>query len=313
MQEITVIKGLQAEVVKLQIALSLQGRGQARQVKLPHARVQQFVVDAFFDQGGEAFLIVMPHLRLGDLGAKNLFGDGVHQQAGRGIGVVGVFFNQGARGQDGGFIDLFDGDAVIQVAHCLGHDRLGLDVLTQTLASRSNDLLHPLQVQGHALTVVGHMQRWCAWSGFLLLRSALAGAALAVEHISACNFVVAAAHQAQLDLVLNVFDVKGAAARSRAHQCAHHRLGQAVDGFAHAGRCGTLGAMHRQKGFHQRHGDLRGLKGNHSAIAANDLVVAQRQACGGLGGLRGRGRAALALDGERCLCELHGEDFPCVY
>ena len=57
-----------------------------------------------------------------------------------------------------------------------------------------------------------HMQRWCAWSGFLLLRSALAGAALAVEHISACNFVVAAAHQAQLDLVLHVFDVESAAA-----------------------------------------------------------------------------------------------------
>ena len=256
---------------------------------------------------------MLPHLRLRHLGAKNFFGDGVHQQARRGVGVVGVFFNQGAGSQDGGFVDLFDGDAVIQVAHGLSHDRIGLDVLAQTLAGRCNDLLHALQVQGHTLPVVGHMQRWRAWGGFLLLCGALTGAALAVEHVGAGDFVVAAAHQAQFDLVLHVFDVKGAAAGSRAHQCAHHRLGQAVDGFAHAGRCGTLGAMHRQKGFHQCNGDLGGLKGHHGAIAANDLVVAQRQACGGLGGLSGRGRAALALDGERCLCELHGEDFPCVY
>ena len=313
MQEITVIKGLQTEVVKLQIALSLECRGQARQVKLRHARVQQFVVNAFFDQGGEVLLIVLLHLRLRHLGAKNFFGDGVHQQARRGVGVVGVFFYQGAGSQDGGFVDLFDGDAVIQVAHGLSHDRLGLDVLAQTLAGRRNDLLHALQVQGHALPVVGHMQSGRPWCGLLLLRRAFAGAALAVKHIGACDFVVAAAHQAQFNLVLHVFDVKGAAARARAHQGAHHRLGQAVDGFAHAGRSGTLRAMYRQKGFHQRDRDLGGLKGHHGTIAANDLVMAQRQACGRQVWLRGRGRAALALDGERCLCELHGEDFPCVY
>jgi hypothetical protein len=34
--------------------------------------------------------------------------------------------------------------------------------------------------------------------------------------------VVAAAHQAQFDLVLHVFDVEGAAARARAQQRAHH-------------------------------------------------------------------------------------------
>ena len=142
MQEIAVVQGLQAEVIELQIAFGLERSGQARQVKLRHARVQQVVVNAFFDQGGEAFLIVLPHLCLGDLGAKNLFGDGVHQQAGRGVGVVGVFFNQGASGQDRGFVDLFDGNAVIQVAHGLGHDRVGLDVLAQALAGRRNDFLH---------------------------------------------------------------------------------------------------------------------------------------------------------------------------
>jgi hypothetical protein len=43
--------------------------------------------------------------------------------------------------------------------------------------------------------------------------------------------------------------------------------------FAHAGRGSTLRAVHRQKGLHQRHGNLVGLKRHHGAIAANDLVI----------------------------------------
>ena len=157
------------------------------------------------------------------------------------------------------------------------------------------------------------MQSGRTWCRLFLLRCALARAALTVEHIGACDLMMAAAHQAQFDLVLHVFNVKGAAAGARAHQGAHHRLGQTVDGFAHAGRSRTLGAVYRQKGFHQRDRDLGGLEGHHGTIAANDLIVAQGQVGRGLGRLSGRGRGALALDGERCLCELHGEDFPCVY
>jgi hypothetical protein len=46
--------------------------------------------------------------------------------------------------------------------------------------------------------------------------------------------------------------------------------------FAHAGRSSALRAVHGQKGFHQGHGDLVGLKRHHCTVAADDLVVVQR-------------------------------------
>jgi hypothetical protein len=72
-----------------------------------------------------------------------------------------------------------------------------------------------IQVQCDALAAIDHMQGglllglrvtcWC-FAGHAL------GAALTVQHVSAGHFVVAAAHQAQFDLVLHIFDVEGAAA-----------------------------------------------------------------------------------------------------
>ena len=125
--------------------------------------------------------------------------------------------------------------------------------------------------------------------GGLALAGALLRAALAVQHIGTCHFMVAAAHQAQLHLVLNILDVEGAAARAAAQERAHHTLGQCVDRLAHAGRCRTLGAVHREEGFHQRHGDLVRLERHHRAIAPDDLVAGiGRTACNRL--LRQAGR-----------------------
>jgi hypothetical protein len=70
------------------------------------------------------------------------------------------------------------------------------------------------------------VQHGGAWALPVRPVGALLGAALAVQHVGAGNFVVAAAHQAQFDLVLHVFNVEGAAARARAHQRADHGLGQ---------------------------------------------------------------------------------------
>jgi hypothetical protein len=89
----------------------------------------------------------------------------------------------------------------------------------------------------------------------LALARALLRAALAVQHVGARHLVVAAAHQAELDLVLHVLDVEGAAARARAQQRAHHAR-SALDRLAHAGRRRALRAVHRQEGLHQRHRDL---------------------------------------------------------
>ena len=168
---------------------------------------------------------MLPHLGLGDFGAKHLFGDGVHQQSGRGIGITRVFFNQGAGGQNGGFVDLLHGHAVIQIAHGFCDDGFGFDILPQTLASGTNDFRHALLVQSHALPVLGHMQRGRGRFGLLFLGQSLAGATFAVQHIGPGHLVMAAAHQSQFNLVLHILDVEGSAARPRSHQGAHHGLG----------------------------------------------------------------------------------------
>jgi hypothetical protein len=62
--------------------------------------------------------------------------DGVQQQARGGVGVVGVFFDQRARRQDGSLVDLVDRHAVVQVAHGFGDDGIGLDVGAQVGAGR---------------------------------------------------------------------------------------------------------------------------------------------------------------------------------
>ena len=48
--------------------------------------------------------------------------------------------------------------------------------------------------------------------------AALLRALLAVQHVGARDVVLAGAHQRQFDLVLDVFDVEGAAVRLAAHQ-----------------------------------------------------------------------------------------------
>ena len=101
-------------------------------------------------------------------------------------------------------------------------------------------------------------------------------AELAVQHVGARNFVVAAAHQAQFDLVLDIFDVESATARARTHQRARHALRQLVHHLAHAGRRRALRAVHGQKGLHHGDGDLGGLERHHRAVAAHDLVLPQR-------------------------------------
>ena len=47
--------------------------------------------------------------------------------------------------------------------------------------------------------------------------------------------MVTPAHQAEFGVVLDVFNVESAAARPRAHQGPHDRLGQAVHRFTHTG------------------------------------------------------------------------------
>ena len=274
-QEVAVVQGLQAQVVELQVALGLERGAQLLQVVLQQLLVQQFVVHALLDEAGEVVGVALRHLGRRQVAAQHFLEDGVQQQARGGVGVVGVLFDQRARRQDGGLVDLVHRHAVVQVAHGLGHDRVGLDVGAQVLAGRVDQALQVVQVQRDALAAVEHVQRGRLGRFLRALLGALLRAALAVQHVGAGDLVVAAAHQAQFDLVLHVLDVEGAAARARTHQRADHGLGQLVHGLAHAGRGRALRAVHRQEGLHHRDGDLVRLERHHGAVAPDDLVVGQ--------------------------------------
>ena len=303
-QEVAVVQGLQTDEVNLQVALWLEGCGQAGQVELQQLLVEQLVFNAFFDALWEEVGVTGAHLFESHFFAQDFLDHGVQQQTRGGVGVVGVFFDVGASGQDGGFVDLFDRHAVVEVAHGFADDGLGFHIGAQASASAVDQLLQTREVQRFALTALGDLKGWSGRRCGGRLLGALLGAALAVEHIGARHFVVAAAHQAEFDLVLHVFDVEGATAGARTHQRTHHVLRQGIDVFAHAGRCCSLGAVDGQEGFHQRHGDLAGFKRHHGAVAANDLVLrksgvvaqdqgltleAQARAHGAGGGGRGGG------------------------
>ena len=134
MQEVAVIQGLQAEVIKLQITAGFEGSTQAWQVKLQHGWVEQLVVHAFFDELREVLGIVLAHVSVQHFFAQHFFGDGVHQQTCGGVGVVWVFFDQRTCGQDGGLVNLVHGHAVVQVAHGLSHDGVWFDICAQASA-----------------------------------------------------------------------------------------------------------------------------------------------------------------------------------
>lgn len=137
---------------------------------------------------------------------------------------------------------------------------------------------------------------------------AFLGALLAVEHVGAGDVVLARAHQGQFDLVLDVFDMEGAATGAVAHQRVDGLGRQLFNQLAHAGRGRALAAVDGQEGLGHGDGDLAGFEPDHRAIAADDVVAGPLPAVGvgrgiGLRGRHGRGpghRGDRSLHGSSC-------------
>ena len=220
----------------------------------------------------EVVNVGLRHVGLHHIFAKCFSRHRVKQQAGRGIGVVGVFLNQSARSQHRCFVDLVHRDAVIQIAHGLRHDRVGFDICAQACTGGFNQAPESVEVKHDALTVVYRMQLRSLWCLNDLL-CALLSVFLTVQHISTSHFVMTAPHQAQLHLVLNVFNMKGATAGAGAHQSADDALCQLIDCFANTGGGSTLCAGHGQKSLHHGHRNFCRLEWHNGAIAANNLVM----------------------------------------
>ena len=148
-----------------------------------------------------------------------------------------------------------------------------------TSARPSQDSLtsadQPLEVERLRHAVLDHGDRRALGLAALLrlLLRALLRAALAVEHVGAGDFVLAAAHQGELDLVLDFLDVDRAALGLALHQRIDDGVGDLHDFVAHARARRALAAVDREERLGDRDRDLRGLEADHRAVAADHLVL----------------------------------------
>ncbi len=98
----------------------------------------------------------------------------------------------------------------------------------------------------------------------------LAGASLAIEHVIACHLVLAGAHQREFDLILDVFDMQGAAAGQMPQQGLLDLTGQTGNRVAHARTGGRLAAFNSQKRLGHGDGNFSRIEMREFAVAADD-------------------------------------------
>ncbi len=273
-QEITVIQGLQAKIIELQVALGFQRSSEARQVKTSQLLVQQLRLDTAPDEIGEIFGVALTHFRLDHFCAENFTADVVEQQSRRNKAVCRILFDQRARREYGALAHFSNGYAIIQILQSETDDFVRLDRIAQAGAGGSNLFGQGIHVQGLGHASIDHIQN--RRDNRPALR-ALTVALLPIQHVGTRHIVLTRAHQRQLDLILNVLDVESSAVRLTTQQCRHHLCGQLFHHFAHARRGRTLTAIDCNESLGQRNRYLGRLKCNHSAVAANDFVLIEGQ------------------------------------
>jgi len=273
-QKVAVIKGLQAEIAEFQIARGVQRLAQARQVEFGQPLVQQLGRDAALDELRKIPGVTLGHLRLRHFLAQDLDADGIEQQPRGDVAVGGIFFDQRTRRQDRRLADFLDRHAVVEVLQRLVENNAWIDRITEAVAASLEQVFQPGQVYRPSHAVLDCVQLGGGGLVFLLgqLKGARLGTLLAVKHVSAGYLVLARAHQRQLDLVLDVFNMEGAAAGLAPRQSGDHSFGQPGNQFANARRGRTLTAFNRQKRLGHGNRDLARVETDHRAVAANDAV-----------------------------------------
>jgi len=100
----------------------------------------------------------------------------------------------------------------------------------------------------------------CGGRCFRLLLTSLLRALLTVEHVCARDFVLAGTHERELDLILDVFDVKGARCRRTAKKRGNDLRGEIFDNVAAAVGGSSAAAFDSNEGLGDGDGDFRGIK-----------------------------------------------------
>ena len=88
-----------------------------------------------------------------------------------------------------------------------------------------------------------------------------------------------AAHERELDLILDFLDVKGAARIGTPGERSENLAGQLLDDFMHAARGRCAGPFDCKKRFGERNRNLALIKPRHRSVAADDLKGRFGRAC----------------------------------
>ncbi len=322
MDEVTIVERLQAQIGELQIAIGDQGVTQLLEVVLGQTRVQQLVVHRAMDIVGEVGGVLLAHLGVRGVlhltvGQKRqrFMAELVHEQTrGRGA-VVGLGFQALTGRQDESGGQLVFGDAVVGVFQRVVEHGLCVHAV-DAFTGLGDHALQTVTIQlGRGAVLEADLDitgRGCGnvLAAFGGLGCALVGTLFTVEHVGAGHLVLARAHERQLDVVLDVFDMHSAAARQAAGDALNHLLGDVLHGLADARGGRPLLAFHVDEGLGDGQLDLGGIKGRDLAVTTDDLVRAR------LRGRQGRALTRLAAGvrnvfralGYLCVCHVCSRD-----
>jgi len=136
--------------------------------------------------------------------------DRVQQQTRGDKRIRRILFDQRTRRQHQRLFDFGHRHTVVEVTQHGVHDRLGAHAVAQPGAGIGQQHIQARGVERLFHAVFDHVQSDFGHAGGFL-RGAFLRALFAVQHVGTRDFVLARAHQRQFDLVLDVFDVEGAA------------------------------------------------------------------------------------------------------
>jgi len=303
-QEVAIVKGLQAEVGELLITLVVECLGQSLQVEAGQAWIEQFQLHPLGDIGWQGFCVAAGHFVMGGAAgnaeeAQCFAAQGIEQQARRDIAVVGLTLDQGSRGHDQSGIDVFLGDTVVEVLQALTLNQPGIH-FAEAFTGFADDGAQAAQIQG-ALAAIGMADpnAWVCLADVGL--AALAGLCMGftVQNVVAGNLVLAGAHQGQFHLVLDIFDMQGATGGQATPEGGGDLCGQACHGVVDTRGGGGSTAFHGEECLADGHADLVVGVWHHAAIALDHAQLAggidAQLVAGGQVGKGGRGAAGRLL------------------
>ena len=251
--------------------------------KVGQDRVQQFELDTLGDVGRQGLGVQVDHLvvgrAFGDVQEAQAFGtQGVHQQAGGHERVVRLTLDQGTGGHHQGGVDVGQGHAVVQVLQGFALDQVAVDFF-QAFARFGDDGVQATHVQRRKAAIgAGDADRRVSVDRFFGrgVGGAFFRTTVTVDHVVASHFLLAGTHQGQFDLVLDFFDVDGAARRHATLEGRGDLFGQAGHGVVDSRRSGSGAAFNCEKRFGDGDGDLVIGVRNDSAVTLDHAQLARR-------------------------------------